>query len=388
MGFPGVAALLPVGGAALTIWGARAEGVVGRVLAFRPVVFVGLISYSLYLWHWPVIVMQRNEWLLYTGSSRLIEKVIVLGVSLALAVISWRFVEQPFRRRAFSRKALFAGAATAVALVAASTWALAAADGLPSFLPDRSKGFSRYLGYDGEGLLRFRHCMIDEDPRFPLQAQCLSERADRKNVLLVGDSHAAHLWSGMQAEFPELNLLQATGSSCRPTLEAQAKGYPTCRALLRSAFDRARHDPNLAAVVLAGDWDAGESQSAIATAAALRKDGVNAVVIGPSPNYTRPLPRLLTLAARTHDAGVPDRFIDPQSFAVDKAMAEAAQRAGVPYISPVSMLCHGASCITLVGGVPIKWDSNHYTAEGSRYFAHALREGGFLTLTDTARPAP
>ena len=111
--FPGISALLPCLGAALIIYSnSTHETVVGRLLSLRWVVFVGLVSYSFYLWHWPVFAFTRywlgNE-LSYT-----VAMVCVAG-SFLLAVISWKFVEIPFRQRGsiISSKRTFVGASVA-----------------------------------------------------------------------------------------------------------------------------------------------------------------------------------------------------------------------------------------------------------------------------------
>src|SRR5215471_15157188 len=120
--FPGLAALAPCVGSALII-GAGESGrtLVGRALAWRPVVFIGLISYSLYLWHWPVIILNDlglsvnpstalsgNPLALWLQRSSLLAR---FAISLLLAILSWRFIERPFRRsssRRIERQPLFA----------------------------------------------------------------------------------------------------------------------------------------------------------------------------------------------------------------------------------------------------------------------------------------
>ncbi|MEQ8821171.1 MAG: acyltransferase family protein [Sumerlaeia bacterium] len=118
--FPGAYAVVPVLGAVL-VMGANTQGLTwsGRLLAWRPMVFVGLISYSLYLWHWPLLVF---------GNYVLIERdgvalAAILALSFGMSVLSWKFIENPFRRKTVlkTRKSAFAfgGAVTAGLLVAA-----------------------------------------------------------------------------------------------------------------------------------------------------------------------------------------------------------------------------------------------------------------------------
>jgi len=121
--FPGVAALLPCVGTALVIAaGSQGQTVVGGLLSLGPLVFVGLVSYSWYLWHWPVLAFTR----VHLGTVDLPPSVALSAVagSFGLAVLSWRFVEQPFRRRrgviAPGTGAFAASAAGIAALVAAA----------------------------------------------------------------------------------------------------------------------------------------------------------------------------------------------------------------------------------------------------------------------------
>src|SRR5690606_35763736 len=72
----------------------KSLSVVGRILACRPLVFIGLISYSLYLWHWPLAAYSHYY---STGSLPLLQKVVLLSVSFVLAVLSWQYIETPFR---------------------------------------------------------------------------------------------------------------------------------------------------------------------------------------------------------------------------------------------------------------------------------------------------
>ena len=95
--FPGLSALAPCVGAALVMHtGASGPSVVAKLLSARPVVFTGLISYSLYLWHWPLIVFAKYYWIrdLTTAKS-----LAVIAVSVVASVLSWRFIEKPFRKK-------------------------------------------------------------------------------------------------------------------------------------------------------------------------------------------------------------------------------------------------------------------------------------------------
>ncbi len=140
--FPGIAAVLPCAGAAMVIWANCCTLTsVGTLLAAPPVVFIGLISYSLYLWHWPILVLPRY---LVLDPLPMSQRVVLLIASLILAVLTWRFVETPFRRRLILDKRVhmfsFAGIATAITFfVGLFIYEL---QGVPSRIPDAARRYS------------------------------------------------------------------------------------------------------------------------------------------------------------------------------------------------------------------------------------------------------
>ncbi|MBJ7265769.1 acyltransferase [Idiomarina abyssalis] len=94
--FPSLYALLPVLGSALIILYANKETLVARILSLKPVVFIGLISYSAYLWHQPLFAIKRRTELFEPS---LLTMTVLGGLSLVLAAFSWKYIEAPFRNR-------------------------------------------------------------------------------------------------------------------------------------------------------------------------------------------------------------------------------------------------------------------------------------------------
>lgn len=133
--FPWPYAVLPCLGTALVVWGSEMRGTyANRFLSWRPVVFVGLLSYSLYLWHWPLTVFVRY---FYIDELSVSVSVAIVGATFASAYISWRFVESPFRgsRSRFSRHQVFALAAVGSVTLASIGLAGYALRGLPGRVP-------------------------------------------------------------------------------------------------------------------------------------------------------------------------------------------------------------------------------------------------------------
>jgi len=137
--FPGWAALPPTLGAALLIYAAPQAASIGGMLRLRPLVFIGLLSYSLYLWHWPLIVFTRYR---MPADLDFATSCTLVSASVVAAYASWRWIEQPFRRARTPghRRAVFtAGGCAVAATVAVALWT-------GSWLPLMLVGLPRLYG--------------------------------------------------------------------------------------------------------------------------------------------------------------------------------------------------------------------------------------------------
>lgn len=133
--FPGFNAIFPVVGTVARIWigGAKGASAVNRLLGSRPLVAIRLVSYSLYLWHWPVVTIARQA--LFGDLTPPIAARLI-GLTLLLAVTSWRFAERPFRTaRHVSRRGILTASVVAIALSAVADLALSVTAGVPGRFP-------------------------------------------------------------------------------------------------------------------------------------------------------------------------------------------------------------------------------------------------------------
>ncbi len=182
--FPGWAALVPCVGAALLIYsGDDSRSTVARVLSVRPVVFVGLISYSLYLWHWPLLVFAqyRNVELL-SGA----EVAAIIILSFVLASCSWIFVEQPFRRGGaslLSRQPLFGAAVMATVLAVSFGLVGIASQGWPERISPSILRVANGAGFTDE---RLKDCL-----ERPAIEACDFGAPVKAKYAVWGDSHGA-----------------------------------------------------------------------------------------------------------------------------------------------------------------------------------------------------
>ena len=197
--FPGVYALLPTLGTLLVILFCGPDTAIGRVLSHRTLVGVGLISYSLYLWHLPLFAFAY-----FSGNDQEYAWEIIIA-SLGLSYLSWRFVERPCRNARTVRTSILSSfAAGNVALLAGLAFASYSSDGFERLFIQRYQGKSaaiiRALETRGvEGLLSNDHCKFwadtpDEDFLKRFNTCAISEGTA---TLVIGDSHAMDLYNAL-----------------------------------------------------------------------------------------------------------------------------------------------------------------------------------------------
>jgi len=239
-----------------------------------------------------------------------------------------------------------------------------------------------YDSYNIQSLYRDRSCFAPEGGVF--EDNCLALVSGKTNVLLWGDSLAAHYYPGLSktADPQAVHLLQANQPECMPTLNAAAQGKASCRSFAEQmdAFFRDRK-PDL--VIMSAHWiQYGRPQwfdSTIAdikqTILRLNETGVPVVLFGPSVQFRSRLPSMLMRAHLRHVDARPQDFVLPDIFLLDQKMKAALPaREGFAYISVVDAVCPERQCpLTIEAGVPLAWDAMHLTAEGSVYVAVRLK---------------
>jgi peptidoglycan/LPS O-acetylase OafA/YrhL len=366
--FPGANALVPCLGAALIITaGVTGSSAVGWFLSARPVAFIGLISYSLYLWHWPLMLINELGYFHWFHLS----KIWLLMVMLLIATLSWRFVEHPFRDGALRlpRQRLFVAAASAaVLLTSLSLWALVS-NGIPSRFTQDDLMLAHYLDHGSLEAQWGQGCFASKDLA-SIQQSCLEQSSDKPNYLLFGDSAAAHLWYGLSTVYPEIHFSEATASRCKPLLTSRGSSDPFCRHLVESVFDHFLPTHRVDAVILSAPWSSGNLRPLGETVAQLHAAKLRVYVIGPIIDYDQPLPGLLIKANRSGDPTIPGKhshYTYEEYKYLDNALAKVALGNGADrYISLRKMLCPAVSCMEYVAPrIPLQFDGMHLTNPGS-----------------------
>lgn len=386
--FPGLRALTPCVGAALVIWGG--EGVrtlPTRLLGSPLMVFVGKISYSLYLVHWPIVVLGK-EWLGPVAPLPFLIGGVTL--SLLLGYLSWRFVEQPVRlnRQFVTWKVLVGGTVAGTLVLAVFAQTAIATRGLPQRLSPEAQRLAAYSFYNGDPVFRQGECFIpfvQQEPVF--KPECLP--TGHPSVLVWGSSHVAHFITAIieAGQAHGYVVGQITGAGCPPLNERYSRFLPYCRDMNIFAREWVReHKPDI--LVLGGIiFATPEIDEAIARFA---REGIRVVVIGPVPLYRDAVPKLLARRVSAGNTGT-DAGSDavPGARQADQALrAHFAGNPHVTYISVFDAACGGSDCPLMVEGEPLQFDSSHFTQAGAKFFGRpvsALIFGG--PPTATAPPA-
>jgi peptidoglycan/LPS O-acetylase OafA/YrhL len=377
-GFPGVNALLPCIGAAMFVWSGIGVSTQARsrYSPFNVVRFFGRISYSLYLWHWPLFAFAR-----FSKSSLVLDtfdKWGLFALTVAISALSWRFVEQPFRTRSLvpTRQAAFriAGISTAV-LLAASVGGIVASQ-TPSEADRSASQLEAYNSYDYQPLFRSGSCFTQSWSTF--EETCLALVPGKTNVLLWGDSYAAQYFHGLSkvADPQTVNIMQPTQAACMPTLAAATQGVASCKSFA-ARMDAFFKDSKPDLVIISADWleyaRGSRFDGMIAdlkhTIAELNGRGIAMVLLGPPVQFRSRLPAMLMRAQLRHADLQADDFVLPDIFALDARMRAALpSREKFSYISVVNAICPARQCPLTIGeDIPLAWDHAHLTAEGSEY---------------------
>jgi peptidoglycan/LPS O-acetylase OafA/YrhL len=361
--FPGAWALLPVLGAVLII--IAPNSTVNRVLlSSRAMVAIGLISYPLYLWHWPLLSYLG---IIRNGVPNAIEIWAVVIVAFILAWLTYRFVEIPLRRQP---KAV-AGLSFALLAVGLAGIATAANSGFPLRFPAEIREIAMLAPQSNDG---FGDKCFLEAPGARLDANCI-EQGDKPLLFLWGDSTAAALYPGLKRaeETVPFRLARFAVPGCAPILAASV----SCDGNNDLVFGFVKSSrPDI--VLLHAMWDRTHNLDRLAaTIEQLKALKIPRIVIlGPVPLWKRTLPLALVNAYRlTHV--IEDRISAGVTGAgSDEQMRSFSQAHGVEYISAWRVLCDGNGCLTRVGPTAeevVTTDIVHLSNAGSKYLVEKIK---------------
>ena len=374
---PSLMALVPVGGAVLVLVFGRKGTWVARGLSLTPMVWIGLISYSAYLWHQPVFALARIK-LLDRPSGPMMMALVIL--SLVLAALSWRFVEQPFRGRAgqrrFSRGAIFGLSGASLVAMVGLGLAGSLSDGAegrlnPAAIAKRAELAANFDGM--QAAIRSGTCSFTERGRFQRLGPFLENWDCRgtggngltsTGIAIFGDSHAADIAGALWLQGRD--ALQLTGNGCSL---APSQMSPPCHQIadrFRAELARA----GTTEVWLANRFNAAELETEIMTemAAYWTLPGVKVTIFSPLPEFPAFEPKMIRYAWLGE---VPDLRADTHSHNrfIQADIQQILTEAGMAMADSLPLFCADRPhCSPLAGEQMLMNDESHLSPEGAKLF--------------------
>lgn len=382
--FPGYWALLPVLGTCLLI-AKDASGTRGLgFLTAKPVRFIGDISFGIYLWHWPILLLMH-----LSDYKARPYKFVALFLSVLLAWLSYKLIEQPIRAIPVNGKTtkrfLWAGL-IATLVIAGTSWAI--------YRGDLKRSWDATLiskKYDVEliGCGVFANHGKEFNPALFARCEKQNESNNRK-VLMLGDSHALNLHQGLKPylEEKQVDLVSYPILECTP-LSAQDK-RPTCVQYNNWIAERIKQLKPDVVMIFAHhlfrlkDPYYGEArpypEHLWTQAEKLKEEGVpNVMIVGGIPNWVDSLPHALNFNYLRKGMPVPKRthtYVVPESLAMDQLLLAHDNKKGVEFVSLKEHLCDEKGCLTHIGpDLPndlIVMDYGHLTENGAKHVSESV----------------
>jgi peptidoglycan/LPS O-acetylase OafA/YrhL len=391
--FRGYAMLLPTFGALLLIAAGEKAWFNHHVLSVPALVWVGLISYPLYLWHWPLISF---AWIVEGHEPSRALRIAAVTAAVLLAWLTYRFVERPIRygmsgNRKYIRLSA-AGLSATMALFGALS--ISAYVARPEWLPNSynraivkagDPGAAPFLKYYAE---HFLPCPQD---RNSIIMDCVeSQPAKPIKIAIVGDSHAQHLLAGIAAAFPAANVVYFGNGLRNGVNNLPAIGNADYRDIFRYVMDSS----SITAVIISAFWKVqlaehlpagGSLENELRTTAlAFTAAGKKVYLVDDIPSYPF-MPQQCKYARElapkpqcTEDRNVFDQTYQ-QSYPALKAVAESVS--GVNLLKLAGFFCDPALCRIVKDETLLYRDTNHLNIAGSLMVGRLIA-GAYPDLAD------
>ncbi|WP_104203802.1 acyltransferase family protein [Billgrantia saliphila] len=420
--FPSLYALVPVVGTVLIILFGSSSTLVGKWLSMKFMVGVGLISFSAYLWHQPLLAFARIRSL--TPPSWEMMAILCIA-SLGLAYITWRFVENPFRNGSVrfmrSRAKVFAFSIVASTVFFASGVFGHLSGGIPQRVPEQAAFLAAETSNTNP---RRAECHAE-----PLQTVPECTYGGRElGAIVIGDSHAAAVIRSIQyaMDDPDKHVLDWTLASC-PTISgirSLESGNPRCGEFVEYALNKSREldrDVPIFIVNRLSSYLLGPNEPYLADKAAYPEYYLSQHFESRSQAYLddmargvvdtacelaeerevfmfRPFPELkvhvpMHMARSLLFSGQVQRvhiakaeYLERHRIALD-IQDRAAEECGIKIIDPLPYLCTQEGCWGDIDGQPIYYDDDHLSESGGRSIIPAIRVA-FEEKEGIGRPEP
>jgi peptidoglycan/LPS O-acetylase OafA/YrhL len=380
-------------------------------LLWKPMLVFGLWSYSLYLWHWAILVAATST---FGRPLTLIETLGFIILSVVVSAMLYNLVETPARRTRLRNSHVLvigAGAGLAMAAVALSLLSFSGFDNRSQDAVDR---MATYIG--ARNPLR-PSCHVADSPDWTPETCAIGIEAEGAfpDVLILGDSHADHWTPGLDVVLRQRGLsgAQLSGSSCVPIfnviLENQGALYANCARMMDNIVERLDELQEPTTIIVTARWSfyyeggqfgvpeeeetffltvRGEGHDGVRsssqalflsglleTVRLLSERGHRVILLGQGPEFSSNQANCTIeaiLGSQPVECGPNATEILERINPANQVVASVAAEAGVRYVDATEALCDADRCQLMRDGIYLYWDDNHFNAEGARLVTPAV----------------
>jgi peptidoglycan/LPS O-acetylase OafA/YrhL len=357
--------LAVVGGGALVLWANETGTIVNRLLSLPPFPAIGLVSYSLYLWHWPVLIfvyIWNNE-----QAPTTLQASLALTVAVVISIASYLLVERPARRRRMPLLSVYGVGSAGLAIVGLMSFAIVSLQGLPDRFDAKAQAALTAGSREAAKFSR-RPCSVTTSSA-SWTADCVTGPAPVGAIAVIGDSFAGAVQQAISESFPDTALFRAACTQS-PPLYINTEPRSGCERMWTWFYTELVPAKRFETVVIVARWHARSYPSVAETVTYLKDQGVRVIVIGQQPEFDIS-PKTLVEADHLPRADYPTpgllRLAEEKSRE-NARMAAEVLRAGGEFFDPIAALCTADICrVTTPEGVAMAYDYGHLTGAGANY---------------------
>jgi hypothetical protein len=367
--------LFPILGASLIILSTPNSWISKRILANKVMVTLGLISYPLYLWHWPIFSLDK---IIFNSTASLSRQSILILISLILAYLTYSLIEKPLRKSGEGKIKYFILIFLMIFL-GFFGWRCFERSGYPhrsgAFIVNKI-GDTGYDAFSDHLEKSYKNCIPSElnnwVARYKNKPRCFqSQVGTHRDIVLLGDSHAEHLFPGLASEFSDKNVIYLMNSDLPFfTVDHYAK-----------IFQWIANDENISTVIFSMYWakrlpglklDDFELKFD-QTISFLKKSGKRVIILDDVPDFSfdakeckyKRLNGRVKCSEKRHFLEEVDEYYP--------YLNEVSQRTGVTVVNLSHLFCSGDECNMTAGNALLYRDVNHLNLQGSLFVGRALK---------------
>jgi len=377
---PGINALWPSLGTVLILYSGLNARYTTSFLSNPFFKWVGNASYSIYLWHWPLIVFYKLKFSPILSSY---EQVSLFILSIILGYLSWKYIEERMRKGYLQKFNVFYVHIVITMILGTIVYF--------TFTMFQYKNIhykekvDKYMQYDASAKFRAGTCFLTSAQNSVTDYKkdtCITWEKGEKNYLLMGDSHAAHYYSALALLLKRNETLtQVTSSGCLPIFPFKW-GVKECIDLHKWALNDLIKEKYFDVIILSiANLNRTSYTSIQQTIQYISKHTNKVVFLGPSMKYKQSLPRLLVDLPEGADSSMIYKTAGDYQYIskIDNEMEKLFHMNNVEYISTLKILCSKQKgCRTLTPeGTPVYFDRDHLTEDGALYILKQIKDKVF-----------